>query len=191
MFRRRFSSRFKGQRSLGSLWSRRIACWLAIAAVFCSSTTSRAIAPTPLPAFSVQALDGSTVSTVTWSLKGKSLLIFVRGNCRACNALLGHLNKKDYPELAGHTTIIVAGVGAAEVKTWSQMYPDLSAATWYVDPSKAAATALHLQGAPVIFGLKDNVVKWALSGEMQQSKQQKSVLNTWCKVEASSQIVRK
>jgi hypothetical protein len=187
MFRRRFNSRG----SLGSLWSRRIACWLAIAAVFCSSTTSRAIAPTPLPAFSVQALDGSTVSTTTWPLKGKSLLIFVRGNCRACGALLGHLNKKDYPELAGHTIIIVAGVGAAEVKTWSQLYPDLSAATWYVDPSKSAATALHLQGAPIILGLKDNVVKWALSGEMQQSKQQKSVLNTWCKVEASSQIVRK
>jgi len=171
--------------------TRRIACGVAMAAAFCASTTSRAIAPTPLAAFSVQALDGSVVSTSTWNLKGKSLLIFVKGNCRACATLLGHLNKKDYPELAAHTSIIVAGVGASEVKTWSRLYPDLSPAAWYVDPQKTSPVALHLQGAPVILVLKDNIVKWALSGEMPKAAQQISVLNTWCKAEPSSEIVRK
>jgi hypothetical protein len=189
-----FTRRFIGRGSLRILWTRRIACWLAIVAAFGLSTTSRAIAPTPLPAFSVQALDGSTVSTTTWPLKGKSLLIYVRGNCRACAALLGHLNKKDYPELAAHATIIVAGAGVSEVKAWSQLYPDLSAATWYADPLKAAGTALHMQGAPVILGLKDNIVQWALSGEMGQGTQQQSALNTWVRNDgqpATSEMVRK
>jgi hypothetical protein len=176
---------------LRSIWAGRIAL-LAILAELCLSPASRAIAPTPLPALSLQGLDGSAVSSTTWQLRGKSLVIYVRGNCRTCFALLGHLSKKDYPALPRHTTIIVSDVSAEEVKTWLHIYPDLTEATWYLDPSKAAATALHLQGAPVILGLKDNVVKWALSGEMQKTAQQKSVLNTWCKEkEVDSQMVRK
>jgi hypothetical protein len=88
----------------------------------------------------------------------------------------------------------VGGVGAAEVKTWSRLYPDLSGAAWYADPSKAASTALHLQGAPVILGLKDNIVQWALSGEMGKGTQQQSALNTWVRNEgqqATSEMVRK
>jgi hypothetical protein len=182
---------FSNRRILRSLWAGRIVL-LAILAELCLSPASRAIAPTPLPAFSVQGLDGSAVSSTTWPLKGKSFVIYVRGNCRACFALLGHLNKKDYPALPRHTTIIVSGVGPVEAQTWLHRYPDLREATWYLDPSKAAATALHLQGAPIILGLKDNVVKWALSGEMQKTAQQKSVLNTWCKEkEVDSQMARK
>jgi hypothetical protein len=165
-------------RANSGLWTRVIAA-LVVAAAFCSSTISRAIAPTAMPVFSVQSLDGSTVPSANWQLKGNSLLIYVRGNCRACSALLGHLNRKDYPGLARHVTIVVAGAGVSDVKRWVHLYPDLDAATWYVDPTKATETALHLHGAPTILGLKDNVVKWALNGEMPKAAQQKSVLNTW------------
>jgi len=157
-----------------------VAFWMAMLGAFFGSTASHAIAPTPLPAFSVQDLDGSSVSTSAWPVKGKSLVIYVKGNCQPCAALLERLRKKHYPQLARHTTIIVGGVGAADAKALRLQYPDLSAATWYVDPPKTVATALHLQGAPVILGLQDNVVKWALSGMMHQAEQQQSVLNTWC-----------
>ena len=177
MFRKSLSSR--GYLSNSGM-RKTVACYLTALAVFLCCSNSQAIAPTPLPAFSVQGLDGSTVSTSAWSLKGKSLVIYLRGNCQPCTALLGRLRKKDYPQLAGHTTIIVGGVGPADAKALQQLYPDLSAATWYVDPAKTVAGALHLQGAPVILGLQDNVVKWALSGIMQHAAQQKSILNAWC-----------
>lgn len=157
---------------------RSIFCGLAI--LFLCATACQAIAPAPLPALSLQGLDGSPVSSSNWSLKGKSLLIYVQSDCRSCNALLQSLNKKDYPHLASRVFIIVADVSPAGAKALQQLYPDLSSATWYVDSSNATATALKLQGAPVVFGLKDNVLQWALSGVMSDPAQQKSILNTWC-----------
>lgn len=190
-----FSKRMFSRR----LWSKRVlrngwlgnACWLALVAGLLCASVSLAIAPTRLPSLSVKALDGTAVSTSAWQLKGHSLLIYVRGNCRPCDALLGRLSQKDYPHLAAHTTIIVGDVGPDGLKDLRKRYPDLSAATWYADPPRNVAAALHLQGAPVILGLKGNTVQWAWSGVMEKPAQQKSMLNKWCQEEASSQIVRK
>jgi len=156
------------------------ACWLAVLAAFFCSTTSQAIAPTPMPLFTVQGLDGSAVQTSSWTLKGNSLLIYVRSNCRPCGALLGSLNRRDYPDLASHTIFLLGDASPDGAKDLLRRYPDLGTATWYLDPSQAAATALHLQGAPVILGLKNDTVQWAVSGVMQQAPaQRQSILNTW------------
>ena len=169
---------FNKGHELRNLWTPRSIFCSFLVLILCSSA-SLAIAPTPLPAISMQTLDGSPVSTSSWNLKGKSLLIYVRADCRSCSALLQSLNKKDYPQLAAHVSIIVADLSPTGAKALQQLYPDLSSATWYVDSSNATAAALKLQGAPVIFGLKDNIVQWALSGVMSDPAQQKSILNTW------------
>jgi hypothetical protein len=172
---------FNDNRNLPKSWMRESASfWPAILAGILFCATARAVAPAPLPSFSVQGLDGSSISTSAWPSKGKSVLIYVRGDCQPCAALLGRLRKKDYPQLAAHATIIVGDAGPAGVKTLQQLYPDLSSAIWYADSSRAAATALHLQGAPVILGLNGNIVQWALSCVMEHPTQQRSILNTWC-----------
>ena len=141
---------------------------------------AHAAAPAPLPVFSIQALDGSPVSTSTWALQGKSLLIYVEGNCQPCATLLGRLLKKDFPQIAAHTIIIVGGAGPAGAKSLQQLYPDLNSATWYADPARAALSALNLQGAPVTMGLNGKVVQWSWSGVMPDAARLRSVLNSWC-----------
>ena len=172
---------FPNQRGLirSQTGKRIVSCLGAVAALFLCTPT-RAVAPAPLPSFSVQGLDGSTVSTATWPLKGNSVLIYVEGNCQPCATLLGRLLKKDYPQLASHATIVVGGLDPAGTKALLQLYPDLSSAIWYADPPRAAVSALSLQGAPVTMGLKGNVVQWVWSGVMQDPTRQRSILNTWC-----------
>ena len=153
---------------------------LALALALAGIQAAHAAAPAPLPAFSIQALDGSAVSTSTWPLQGKSLLIYVEGNCQPCATLLGRLLKKDYPQLATHAIIIVGGAGPVGAKSVQQLYPDLSSAAWYADPSRAALSALNLQGAPVTMGLNGKVVQWSWSGVMPDAARLRSVLNSWC-----------
>src|SRR5277367_4290657 len=105
------------------LWTKTICCLLLSAGLFLSAPT-RAVAPAPLPAFSVQGLDGTSVPSSSFSLKGKSLLIYVEGNCQSCATLLGRLLQKDYPQLALHATIIVGGAGPLGAKALQQLYPD-------------------------------------------------------------------
>jgi hypothetical protein len=140
---------------------------------------AHATAPAALAAFTVQTLDGSTVSTATWTMQGKSLLIYVEANCQPCATLLARLVKKDYPQIAAHAIVIVGGSSPTGTKAVMQLYPELATASWFADPSRATLPALSLSGAPVIMGINGKTVQWSLSGVMKDPEQQRSVLNSW------------
>ena len=160
-------------------WNPRSALAGATAFLLCACALG-AIQTMPLPAFSVQTLDGQTVQSSSWPTQGKRVLIYVESPCQPCMTVLHLLTKQDYPQLASRAIVVAGGLSPADAGNLQKQFPDLSAAAWYADPSKNVVSSFKLQGSPVIFGIENGTVKWSISGAPSDSKQFKSALNTWC-----------
>jgi hypothetical protein len=141
---------------------------------------ARATQIVPLPNFDVQALDGSAVHSDNWPLQGKWLIIYVEPRCQPCVALLGRLNKQDFPQLPAWTIIIGGGMRPAEVTVLQRRFPDLASAQWFADPARNSSAGLKLQGAPATLGVQNRNVQWTMSGILPDPKHFQSALNTWC-----------
>jgi len=139
-----------------------------------------AVQTMPLPTFSVQTLDGQTVQNSSWPTQGKRLLIYVESPCQPCSTVLRTLTKQTYPHLASRAIVVVGGLSPSDAGTLQKQFPDLAGAAWYADPAKNLSSSLKLQGAPVIFGIQDGMVRWSISGIPPDAKQFRSALNTWC-----------
>jgi hypothetical protein len=50
---------------------------------------------------------------------------------------------------------------------------------WYADPSRQAAAALSVKGAPTVYGVRQGKVEWELKGAKANPRMLKSILETW------------
>lgn len=134
----------------------------------------------PLPSFQVTNLDGQPVQSAQLSAKNQWLLVYVQPNCRPCAELFKAFQKKEaQPDLSDKVIVVVGGGTVEQAKALAQRTPWIPQASWYADPTKAAAPALKVKGAPVVFGVRQGNIEWDLSGVLADEKSLKSILDTW------------
>jgi len=110
--------------------------------------------------FPLTRLDGTVVrSGAALPGEGKWLLVYVQANCRRM--------------------VIVTGGARDTASGMRDKRVDLAAAQWYADESREAWTALHMAGAPMVFGVRDQTIQWSLSGMLKSDSDVKSILASW------------
>jgi hypothetical protein len=147
--------------------------------VFASQRIARAIERKPLPPFSLEALDGRPVSSVDIVQPGKWLLLYVRPGCGPCDTLLETIDPKANPIVPTRALIVIGGVNAQAAAKLAAHFGDLKGAAWYADPTRAMESALPLAGAPVVFGMKENMLEWSIAGVVPSAAAMKSALRSW------------
>src|SRR5262245_3725150 len=116
----------------------------------------QAIERKALPDFSIAALDGAAARSGTMVAPGPWLLVYVQQGCAACDTLV-QLLADEHAILAGRVAIVIGGVSAAEAAKLAANFPTLATARWYADQSNALLRALPAAGAPVVYGLHENM----------------------------------
>jgi hypothetical protein len=137
-----------------------------------------AIEPGPLPSFQLTSSTGQTVKTADLPSKGNWVLIYIQPKSQFSDNLLKVMKRDLYPNLEQHAVIIVSG-SVDDLKNTQSKYPDLSQAAWYADTDKTAFSQLQLHGAPVVLGIRQQVIQWSLNGVLPDTNVSRSVVNTW------------
>src|SRR5258707_652181 len=87
--------------------------------------TAVAVEPVPLPDFQLTAADGSVVKSSTLPTQGNWLIVYVQPRNQFSDNLLKLFKKEQYPALAQHAVIIVAG-STDDMKTAQVRFPELA-----------------------------------------------------------------
>ena len=155
--------------------------WIAAAislALLCGVAVS-AIEKRPLPAFDLIAMDGNSVVSTSLVKQGKWLLVYGQIGCVSCDALFRAIDAKDQPLLPERMVIVVGGVGQAGAAKIASAYPQLKKAQWFADPSRSMNAAVKMPGAPVTFGLRNDMLEWEIAGVIPNVAALKSALISW------------
>jgi hypothetical protein len=137
-----------------------------------------AIERKPLPAFSITALDGTEATSDSLVSTGQWLLVYLQTGCSACDALMRAV-VEERTDLASHMVIVIGGVDAATAARLAGAFPRLSGARWYADTTNVLGTTLRTPGAPVVYGLRGNMLEWSLTGVVPDAAAYKTALVSW------------
>jgi hypothetical protein len=149
-----------------------------LASVLFLTATLQAIERRPLPEFAISALDGTEAASSSLVRDGQWLLLYLEMGCSACDSLMRAV-VEERTDFASHLVIVVGGVDAATAAKLPGAFPRLSAARWYADPTKAFSTVLRTPGAPVVYGLRGNMLEWSLTGVVPDAAAYKTTLVSW------------
>jgi hypothetical protein len=75
--------------------------------------------------------------------------------------------------------VVVGGATVEETSMLAEHVPWLPRSSWYADPSRQAAAALSVKGAPTVYGVRQGKVEWELKGAKANPRMLKSILGTW------------
>ena len=156
-----------------------IGLFVALIALPATAGSRPALGNSPLPDFNVRALDSTPVRSGNIAMRGKWLLIYVNAGSPQSMGLLKRLLQKDFPGVAVRTVIISAGFPSQQTQMLRKSLPDLSSAAWYADPARSSAAAMKYRALPLVLGMQDNTIKWALSGNPSDIRQLQSALIPW------------
>ena len=137
-----------------------------------------AIERKPLPVFSITALDGTEVTSDSLVAEGQWLLVYVQTGCSACDSLMRAV-VEERTDLASHMVIVIGGVDAATAARLAGRFPTLSGARWYADKTNVLGSTLRTPGAPVVYGLRGNMLEWSLTGIVPDAASYKTALVSW------------
>ncbi len=137
-----------------------------------------AIERRPLPDFAISALDGTAVTSAALVTPGQWLLVYVQLGCSSCDTLIQAV-ADEQGDLARHMVVVIGGVDAAAAAKLAGAFPTLSAARWYADPARSLADVLSASGAPVVYGLRENMLEWSLIGVVPDEAAYKTALVSW------------
>jgi hypothetical protein len=110
--------------------------------------------------------------------RGHWLVIYVRPDCAACDALLKLVVRAEHPQIAPRVAIVEYGATSEAVRALAAMYPELAESQWFADLAGASAAPLQLRGTPAIFGLNGDTIEWSLAGVL-PPPEVKAVLANW------------
>jgi hypothetical protein len=145
-----------------------------------TATTAQTTESETLPNFSVTALDGRTVTSNQLTTEGKWLLVYVEASCRTCDEFYDVFRLEQLGmDHGGKVVVVVGGAVHKEVERIAKRVPWIARGSWYADPAKQVAVSLQLTGAPVVSGIQDGKKVWDFSGLMADTKNLKSILDTW------------
>ncbi len=132
----------------------------------------------PLPAFQVATLDGVATGSDRLPRQGRWLLVYVQPGCFPCESLV-ELFKPDQPTTLPQKVVVVVGGTVTDARDLFAKFPDLAQASWYADTLNEAFRSLQLQGAPVMLGLRHDVIEWDVIGVPADSRTMRSIVNSW------------
>ena len=144
---------------------------------------SEAMEPRALAPFQVQAPDGTSVGTAQVALPGRQVLVYVDASCERCALMLTALEGVTPDELPG-LTIVVRGDAGAASRLMDRLPTSLSQVRWFVDRDGTAYTAMKLQSAPIVLGLRAGRIHWARPGPMGDPRALQSAVSSWLGPEA-------
>jgi hypothetical protein len=153
---------------------------LLVSVIIGSATAAFSSERGPIADFALGTLDGTTIRSGDVPLSGHWLVIYVQPQSGKTESLLRALSVEQYPGLASKTAIIVGGT-TDQAKELIKKFPDLAQAIWYTDNSKEAYSKLKLRGSPIIIGMNERDIQWAVSGMLPDANTFKSVLMSWIK----------
>ena len=150
------------------------------AAIAVSAATLAAIEQRPLPAFEVVSATGEPTPSAMIGKNGKWLLIYVTPECRSCQHLFSAMEGWESGPLNAATVVVVQGDHATVSGYANARLPaTVVGGRWYADATGACRNALALTGSPVIIGMQDQQIKWALAGVLNDPAALQSALRTW------------
>jgi hypothetical protein len=152
---------------------------IVLALALVASVPVAAIERKPLPPVELIGLDGIRATNADLTRSGKWLMIYVHADCRPCNALLELIDRQETPLLPSKVVVVIGGMGVDDGNVLAQKFPDLVEASWNADPERAFLKVLQLPGAPVVLGMRDDVIEWSLAGALGKSADVQSVLRSW------------
>lgn len=139
-----------------------------------------AIEQRPLPAFEITNAAGTVVPSATIGPGGKWLLIYVTPECGTCVRLFKSMEQWNSPQVNLATVVIVQGPFAGAQRYAADNLPEaLVGGRWFADVGDAGRSALKLTGAPVLIGMQDQQIKWAIAGVLNDPTALESALRTW------------
>ena len=151
-----------------------------VAALIVAGATLAAIEQRPMPAFEVVNAAGAATSSAAIGPGGKWILIYVTPECRSCQRLFTAMEEWNSAQRGGATVVRVQGEHAAVQAYAAERLPAaVVGSRWYADASGAARRALALTGSPVIIGMRDQQISWALAGVLNDPAALESALRTW------------
>jgi hypothetical protein len=152
---------------------------LAMCALTVLSASVRAIERKPLPAFELTALDGGAIRSGDLVRKGQWLLIYLRPACAPCDTLLRTIDPKTAGPLPTRTVVVIGGVDAAGASKLAAGFKELPGIAWYADPTAAMSAVLPVAGAPVVFGMRADMVEWSIAGIVPSTASMQTALMSW------------
>lgn len=140
----------------------------------------QAIEQRPLPAFEVVNAAGEATPSAMMGPGGKWVLIYVAPECRSCQRLFIAMEDWNSAPLNAATVVMVQGDHATARAYAADRLPAAVVGTrWFADATGAGRKALQLSGSPVIIGMQDQQIKWALAGVLNNPAALESALRTW------------
>jgi hypothetical protein len=133
----------------------------------------------PWPAFSLTTVDGGTQESATLVRPGRWLVVLLRRPCAACDPVLALVDKQAEGDRAARVAVIVSRAPRADIDRLKTRFPNLAAATWFLDVNGQAAQALHVAEAPVVIGVEGNAIAWSWKGLALQPAAFEAALSGW------------
>jgi hypothetical protein len=152
----------------------------AAAAVVVTGATLAGIEQRALPAFEVVNAAGEATPSAMMGPGGRWLLVYVTPECRSCQRLFTAMEDWNSAPLAAATVVLVQGDHASASRYAADRLPASVVGTrWFADAAGAGRQALKLTGSPVIIGMQDQQIRWALAGVLNDPAALESALRTW------------
>ena len=152
---------------------------VAVASVVATAAL-QAIEQRPLPAFEVVNAAGEATPSAMMGPGGKWVLIYVTPECRSCQRLFSAMEDWNSAPLNAATVVMIKGDHATVSAYATDHLPGAVVGTrWFADASDAGRKALQLTGSPVIIGMQDQQIKWAIAGVLNDPAALESALRTW------------
>jgi hypothetical protein len=133
-----------------------------------------------LPSFRVVGPDGAATDSQTLGVAERWLLIYLVPGSEDGGRYLRSLKRANNPALSARSLLLVGGDAAMGRAFLEGHLPaELQGLPWYADPAGEAWQALGLHGAPVILGIHQGRIEWAISGVLTDPRTFESAIRSW------------
>ena len=152
---------------------------LVIMIIAVLSLQAFAIEPQPLPDIELLNTEGKTVGSKSLVSSPRWLFIYIESGSRSQLNFLKELQMTENVNAVADRIVIVFGGGTQDMlERLTGSDRSLPQFAWYLDPQEQAFQLLPAKGTPVIFGIQDNTIEWALAGTL-KDETMRSMLFEW------------
>ena len=144
------------------------------------SAGARSVDDGPLPAFRVVSPDGTPVAAGELTAQSRWVLLYIAPGCAPCDDLLRATATWQPQAQPGRIVVVIRGSLTDAAAYLEKNAPrKIGTVVWFADAGDQAWQALKLTGTPVLIGVQDRVIKWAIAGVLNDPTMVGSVVRTW------------
>jgi hypothetical protein len=130
------------------------------------------------PALELKSLRGEKRDIKTSLPQGRSIVVYILPDSGPSQKLLSILNQENNLPLRNKTVVILGGSSENANKALAANNIKLEKDS-YVDEKNLAYTTLGLRGAPTLIGVENGVIRWVLSGLLNDQELLQTVMTSW------------